>query len=502
MAQPTPYSKTHQMTEQEWKDTLLSILDTEFDNLDQTLDKICANLVKLQRDDGKLANSTVHLDSLDASVYQQFADGVAQSAADATNAAAAADADRIAAESAKADAEAADLSARNAQTAAEVAQAAAEVSAADSSLSASEAGVDRIAAENAKTLAEAARGAAQVAQTAAEAAQAAAEAVETNAGISEANASGSANAASTSETNASNSASAAGMAQDAAQIAQAAAEAAQLAAEQAAQTATDIASGNHNGLTNRDAADAHPMSAITGLGTALAGKLDKTAQAADSAKLGGVSAVADAYSPNSIVKRTNHGDVVIRYADCQFVTMSHGTTERDSDSIFFSGTGDGYIRKNNQAGMLASLGVSAADGTVGSTLRQRWSRVPSLNQSGHGIKAIFTAGEALSVGDVVYNGNDNRMYKADADLSTKVPARAICLESITSGSTGVFLLCGMFRNDSINITSGGRVYLSVTAGKYTVNPPSGSGDQLQILGWGITSTTMFFNPDLTVVELA
>lgn len=51
----------------------------------------------------------------------------------------------------------------------------------------------------------------------------------------------------------------------------------------------------HNDTTSRDASDCHPQAAITGLTSALANKLDATAQAADSAKLGGY--VPTAFAP-------------------------------------------------------------------------------------------------------------------------------------------------------------------------------------------------------------
>lgn len=59
---------------------------------------------------------------------------------------------------------------------------------------------------------------------------------------------------------------------------------------------------------------------------------------------------------NTIVARDANGDSSVRYAYSQYLNMSHGTTTRSSDTIFYSST-DNFVRKNNQAGMRASLNV-------------------------------------------------------------------------------------------------------------------------------------------------
>lgn len=70
MAQPTPYAPSHSfLTDQATTPTFPGPqLDVEFANLVITTSQILANLKLIQRDDGKLANSTVTYDALDPSV--------------------------------------------------------------------------------------------------------------------------------------------------------------------------------------------------------------------------------------------------------------------------------------------------------------------------------------------------------------------------------------------------------------------------------------------------
>jgi hypothetical protein len=72
MSQPTRYHKSQDFAGAQSGNTLAPIpgayFDTEFNLVQETLDQICDNLALLQRDDGALANGSVHPDALSASV--------------------------------------------------------------------------------------------------------------------------------------------------------------------------------------------------------------------------------------------------------------------------------------------------------------------------------------------------------------------------------------------------------------------------------------------------
>ena len=45
------------------------------------------------------------------------------------------------------------------------------------------------------------------------------------------------------------------------------------------------------------------------------------------------------------------------------------------------------------------------------------------------------------------------------------------------------------------------LYVDVTPGVITATKPSGSGDQVQVIGYAVSSTVIYFKPDLTLVEI-
>lgn len=72
MAQPAPYTRTYNLTDEQSDNPLQPIagahLDTEFNNVKTTLDQTLANLALVQRDDGALKNSVVTVASLSTDV--------------------------------------------------------------------------------------------------------------------------------------------------------------------------------------------------------------------------------------------------------------------------------------------------------------------------------------------------------------------------------------------------------------------------------------------------
>lgn len=62
MAQPAPYRPQHDFSVHDTIDK--EAIDTELANIQQTLDRVLANLTILQRDDGRLGNATVHPQAL------------------------------------------------------------------------------------------------------------------------------------------------------------------------------------------------------------------------------------------------------------------------------------------------------------------------------------------------------------------------------------------------------------------------------------------------------
>jgi hypothetical protein len=131
---------------------------------------------------------------------------------------------------------------------------------------------------------------------------------------------------------------------------------------------------------------------------------------------------------------------------------------------------------------------------------------PSSDHSAEGMKLdAYLAGEDLVFGDLVYrttgSGGGDIFMKADKSDRSSVPAMAMALATISGGSTGLFLLDGVARDDSWTWTSGYLLYVG-DYGAITDAVPSSSEEQLQIIGIALTATTIRFNPEYTIVEIA
>jgi hypothetical protein len=76
----------------------------------------------------------------------------------------------------------------------------------------------------------------------------------------------------------------------------------------------------------------------------------------------------------------------------------------------------------------------------------------------------------------------------------------MALESGT-GSKKV-LLEGQICNTSWNWNAGFLYLDTATAGGMVQSAPSGTGDQVVVLGWALSADTIFFRPSLVLVEHA
>lgn len=118
-----------------------------------------------------------------------------------------------------------------------------------------------------------------------------------------------------------------------------------------------------------------------------------------------------------------------------------------------------------------------------------------------GLTCDGTAGEDLAIGEVCYLKSDGKFWKSDADAAATMPVVAMATAAISADASGVFLLMGFYRDDTWNWTIGGFLYASTTAGAMTQTAPSGSGDQVQKVGIALTADIVYFNPDITIVEI-
>jgi hypothetical protein len=129
--------------------------------------------------------------------------------------------------------------------------------------------------------------------------------------------------------------------------------------------------------------------------------------------------------------------------------------------------------------------------------------LPTADHSFTGVVAVLTAGENLAIGDACYlKAADSKMWKADADAESTMPCIALAGGTIAADANGQFLLLGFIRDNSWAWTAGGLLYPHTTPGNPTQTCPSGSGDQVQVIGVAVTADIILFNPSYELVEVS
>jgi hypothetical protein len=150
---------------------------------------------------------------------------------------------------------------------------------------------------------------------------------------------------------------------------------------------------------------------------------------------GGVTLNVDATTAataSKVVARDSSGDDNRRYGFAQYFNMSHGTTTRSSDTIFYSST-DSYIRKTDATGMRASLSVPTrtggdASGTWGINITGSAANADTVDglqasafiRGGNVVNSthlLLNNGQQLRLGDSSSSSGDLRIY-ADANATT------------------------------------------------------------------------------------
>jgi hypothetical protein len=94
---------------------------------------------------------------------------------------------------------------------------------------------------------------------------------------------------------------------------------------------------------------------------------------------------------------------------------------------------------------------------------------------------------------------DGNFDAADANFVSWMPVVALALE-VGTGAKDI-LIRGYIRDDTWSWTPGGLIYASTAQGDMSQTAPSGSGDQVQVIGWAWSATIMVFDPSLVLVEI-
>lgn len=113
----------------------------------------------------------------------------------------------------------------------------------------------------------------------------------------------------------------------------------------------------------------------------------------------------------------------------------------------------------------------------------------------------FTAGENLVAGNLAYLKSDGKIWKVDADAeSTSKGLLVLVLDTINTDATGTCLLKGKYT--TTGLTAGDELFVSTTAGTWQNTAPSGSGDVVRVIGYALSTTVLYFDPDKSYYEVA
>lgn len=160
----------------------------------------------------------------------------------------------------------------------------------------------------------------------------------------------------------------------------------------------------------------------------------------------------------------------------------------------YSWATDGVVRISGNANFSdTGKGVVQVDGAITFTSSL------AVNNSYRGWTETGTVGENVAFGDILYlKFSDGKWWKAKADSYATTPGMRMALATITANNSGILLVKGNVRYDSWSL-SDSRVYTSsATAGAITSTKPSTTGNQIQLVGIALTSTTLFFSPSIEV----
>jgi uncharacterized protein (TIGR02145 family) len=157
-----------------------------------------------------------------------------------------------------------------------------------------------------------------------------------------------------------------------------------------------------------------------------------------------------------------------------------------------------YVNDNeNRTGLSCRCVRDLADGTTSGGINM----INSINNlSGNGVVTFgIVDGNSTGFGAALFMASDGNYEEANADGVATMPCVALALETGTGNKK--VMLQGYIRNNSWTWTPGGLIFVSPTTGVLTQIKPTVTGQQVQIVGYAVKSNTLFFNPNLMLIEL-
>ena len=129
--------------------------------------------------------------------------------------------------------------------------------------------------------------------------------------------------------------------------------------------------------------------------------------------------------------------------------------------------------------------------------------LPTTDHTATGLTAEMLAGGAIGAFQTVcIHTTTQEVVISDSNAVGTMPVIGIAPAAISDTATGTILLQGFIRDDTWAWTTGGILYASETAGAMTHTAPTTSQAFVQALGIALSPDVVYFNPSLTLVEVA
>lgn len=178
-----------------------------------------------------------------------------------------------------------------------------------------------------------------------------------------------------------------------------------------------------------------------------------------------------------------------------------------ADDKLYKGTSTGWVEFAAEgpvgpSGAQGPQGETGATGPQGASGISAYAHMEFIRTSGtySGFTFSGVANESLIFGNVCRITTNSQYIKASG-TPTGVPGTVMCLANLSSGNAGLFMTEGFMAN-GLSLTVGGLIYLSPTSpGAITQVLPSGTGQDVQILGYAHHASGVYFKPDMTYIEI-
>ena len=129
--------------------------------------------------------------------------------------------------------------------------------------------------------------------------------------------------------------------------------------------------------------------------------------------------------------------------------------------------------------------------------------LPTTDHTATGLTAQMLAGGTIAAFQTVcIHTTVDEVVISDSNAIATMPVIGIAPAAIADTNTGTILLQGFIRDDTWGWTLGGILYASETAGAMTQTAPTTSGALVQAVGIALSADVVYFNPSLTLVEVA